>query len=77
MLMRIKGNTLPLLMELQTYSTTMEINVAVSQEAGNKQIYLKISLLHIYLKNSTPFNRDTFSTIFTASLFLSQKMETV
>lgn len=38
MLMRmwVKGNTHLLLAELQTYTATMEISVAASQEAGNR-----------------------------------------
>jgi hypothetical protein len=66
-----KKNTPPLLVRLQVVTTTLEINVAVAEK---NDIVLPedpdILLLFIYPKDALTYNKDTYSTMFIAALFI-------
>jgi len=63
-------NTPPLLVGLQTGTTTLEISLAVLQKIGNSSEDLAIPLLDIYPKDAPTYNRDTCSTFSLAPLFI-------
>jgi hypothetical protein len=58
-----KRNTPPLLVGLQTGTTTLEISLAVPQVPS-------IPLLGIYPKEATTYSKDTCSTMFITTLFI-------
>jgi hypothetical protein len=64
-------NTPPLLVGLQAGTTTLEISLQVLRKLD---IVLPenpgISLLGIYPKDAPTYNKDTFSTMFIAALFI-------
>jgi len=61
-----KRNTPPLLVGLQTGTTTLEISLEVPQKIRHSTI----PLLGIYPKDAPTYNKDTCSTMFIASLFI-------
>jgi hypothetical protein len=64
-----KEKTPPLLVELQACTTTLEINLAVTQKIGhNPRTWLWHS--RHKAKNVLPYNEDTCSTMFIAALFI-------
>jgi hypothetical protein len=60
-----KRKTPPLLVRLQTVTTTLEISLMVPQK--NRPIH---TLLCIYPKDSPTYNKDTCSTMFIPVLFI-------
>ena len=66
-----KGNILPLLVEVQTYTITLEISLEVFKK--KLEIVLledsNIPLQGIYLKDAPPCPKNVCSTIFIAALF--------
>jgi hypothetical protein len=52
------------------HTTTLEINLAVSQETWNSSQDPAISFLGIYLKDAPPSYKDKCSTTFIAALFV-------
>jgi hypothetical protein len=66
-----KRNTPPLLVGLQTGTTTLEINLEVPQKIGGRSEGLDIPLVGIYpKKDAPPCHRDTCSSMFIAALFV-------
>ena len=66
-----KGNTHPLLVGIQTCTTTLKISMAVSQKLGiNLPQDPAIPLLGIYPKYAQSYYKDICSTMFIAALFL-------
>ena len=63
-----KRNTPPLLVELQAYTTTLEISLAVPQKIGHWKIQQFLAG-HIS-KDVLTCNKDTSSTMFIAALFI-------
>ena len=69
--MWIKGNIPPLLVGMQTCTTTIEISVVVSQKIGiNLPQDPAIPLLGIYSKYAQSYYKDTCSAVFIAVLFV-------
>ena len=65
-----KGNTHSLLVGVQTCTATVEIGVAASQEVENNLPQDPATpLLGIYPKDSTPYYRDTCSSMFIVAAF--------
>jgi hypothetical protein len=65
-----KRNTPPLLVGLQTGTTTLEINLEVPQKIGNRSTRFPVlPFLGIYPKDAPPFLRDRCSTMLIAALF--------
>ena len=66
-----KGNIPPLMVGVQTYSATLEINVSVSQKIGNQSTSVpsNIILRHIP-KGCTLIPQGHCSTVFRAALFI-------
>jgi hypothetical protein len=60
----------PLMVEVQTCTATMEINIVVPQEIGNLSQELSITLLRIYLKDVLTYPKYICSTMFIGSLFI-------
>ena len=66
-----KGNTLPLLMGVQTLTATLEIHMTGSQNIVSRSTTNPaIPFLGIYLKDTLTYYKDTCSTIFIAGFFL-------
>ena len=69
-----EGNTPPLVVGVQTCTTTLEINVIVSQRNG---ISLPqdpvIPILGIYPKKIQSYYKNTCSTMFIAALFITTR----
>ena len=66
-----KSNTSLLQVKSQTCTTTMEINLEISQEIGNcSSEDLVIDLLSIYPKGALTYHMNIYSTMFIAALFL-------
>jgi hypothetical protein len=65
-----KRNTPPLLVGLQAGTTTLEISLVVPQKIGHIPEDPAIELLGIYPENAPTCNKDTFSTMFTAAIFI-------
>jgi hypothetical protein len=66
-----KRNTPTLLVGLQTGTTTLEINLEITQKIGNMSLKEPaIPLLGIYPKDAPPCDRCTCSTMFIAALFV-------
>jgi hypothetical protein len=66
-----KGNTPPLLVEVQICTTTLEINLVVSQKTGKVLPQdPAIPLLDIYPKDAPPSQKDPCSTMFIVALFI-------
>jgi hypothetical protein len=63
-----KRNTPPLLVELQAGKTTLEISLTIPQKTGHEDPV--IPLLGIYPKDDLTNNKDTYSTMFIAALFI-------
>jgi hypothetical protein len=56
---------------MQAGTTTLEINLVVPQKIGNTTTEdPAIPLLDIYPKDPPPYNKDIYSTLFTAALFI-------
>ena len=69
--MQSKGNTHPLLVEMQTYTTTLEMSMAVSQKIGSQPtLGSAIPLLGIYPKDDQSYFKDSCSIMFIAALFV-------
>jgi hypothetical protein len=70
--MCIKRNTLPLLVGLQSCTTTLEINLAIPQKIGHSTTggSRNTSLLGIYPEDVPTGKKDTCSTMFIAALFI-------
>jgi hypothetical protein len=71
-MLAMKGNTPSLLVGVKTGSTTMKINMTVSQKI---EIFFlpqdsAIPLLGIYPKEASSYHKETCSTMFTVALFL-------
>jgi hypothetical protein len=62
-----RGNTPLLPVGVQTCTTTLEINLAVSQKNSQDPV---IVLLGIYPKDAPTFHKDSCSTMFIAVLFV-------
>jgi len=60
-----KGNIHPLLVGVQTWKTTLEINFAVSQKIGNEP-----EVSAICPKHTPIYHKDTCSAVFVAPLFV-------
>jgi hypothetical protein len=71
MLARIwrKRNTPPLLVVLQTCTTTLEISLAISQKIGLPEDPA-IPLLGIYPEDAPTCKKDTCSSMFIAAIFI-------
>jgi hypothetical protein len=71
-----KRNTPPLLVGLQTGTTTLEISLAVPWKTGHSILseHPGIPLLSIYPKDAPIYNEDTCSTMFIAALFIIAKI---
>jgi hypothetical protein len=66
-----KRNTPPSLVGLQACTTTLEINLAVSQNIGHGTTGRSShNLLKIYTEDVPSGNKDTCSTMFIPALFL-------
>jgi hypothetical protein len=63
-----KRNTPPLLVGLQTGTTTLGINLEVPQKIGNKST--RRPLLGIYPEDALPCHRGMCSTMFTTALLV-------
>ena len=63
-----KRNTLPLLVGLQAFTTTLEVSLVVPQKIGQKDP--AIPLLGIYPEDVPTGKKDTCSTMFIAALFI-------
>jgi hypothetical protein len=72
MLVRVwrKRNTLPLLVGLQSGTTTLEMSLAIPQKTGHLPEDPAIALVGIYPEDATTCNRGTCSTMFIAALFI-------
>jgi hypothetical protein len=73
MLVRVwnKESTPPQLVGVQTCTTTLEINVVVSQKSENSSTSdSAIPLLGIYPKDAPPSHKDASSVMFIAALFV-------
>ena len=68
-----KRNTPPLLEGLQTGTTTLEINLEVSQKIGNRSTSRPSYAAPGYPKDAPPYNKDTCATMFIAALFVLAK----
>jgi hypothetical protein len=65
------GNTPPWLVGMQTYTSTLEINLVISQKIGNSSISRpSYKTPGIYPKDALVYQKDTCSTTFIAALFL-------
>lgn len=68
-----KGNTHSLLVGLYSCSTTMEISMAISQEAGiNLPQDLYILLLYIHTKDIPSYHKNTCSMLIADLLIISR-----
>jgi hypothetical protein len=65
-----KRNTPPLVVGLQAHTSTLEISLAVPQKTIVLPLDPAILLLGIYPDDVTTHNKDTFSSMFIASLFI-------
>jgi hypothetical protein len=66
-----KWNSPPLLMGVQTCTTTLEINLVVFQKIGiNLPQKPAILLLGIYTKDAPPYYKGTCSTVFIAAFIV-------
>jgi hypothetical protein len=65
-----KKNTPPLLVGLQAGTTTLEISLAVLRKLEIDISEDPAILLGIYPKDSPIYNKDTYSTLFIAALFI-------
>jgi hypothetical protein len=67
-----KRNTPPLLVELQTCTTTLEVSLAIPQIIGHNNTgrSSNTSLLGIYSEDAPSGNKNTCSTMFIAALFI-------
>ena len=66
-----KGNTPPLLVGVQTCTTTLEINLAISPNIGNSSTQdSALLLLGIKTKDALPSHKDTYSAMFIAALLV-------
>ena len=73
--MWIKGNTLPLLMDVQTYTATMEINTMVTQIIENLSISsTATSLSGLYTKNAPPYHKEACSIMFIVTLIINPEI---
>jgi hypothetical protein len=70
-----KRNTLPLLVGLQANTSTLEISLAVLQKIGKKTPPEDpaIPLLDKYPEDVSTCNKDTFSSMFIAALFITAR----
>lgn len=64
-----KENTHPLLVGTQTYTATMEINMAVPQKTIDLPQDPATPLLGIYPKDAPSYHKDTCSTMLIVALF--------
>jgi hypothetical protein len=55
---------------VQTYTNSLEINLAVFKKIGYRPQDLAIPLLDIYLQNGPLYHRETYSTMFIAASFV-------
>jgi hypothetical protein len=66
-----KRNTPPLLVGLQAGTTTLEISLEVPQKTGHSSTGRSINpFLGIYPEDAPTCNKDTYSTMFIAALFI-------
>ena len=66
-----KRNTLPLLVGLQACTTTLEFSLVVRQKIGHSTIIRSSSTTPIiYPEDVSTGNKDTYSTVFIAALFI-------
>ena len=66
-----KRNTPPLLVELQAYTTTLEISLAFPQKTGHSTIWgSAITLLGSYPEDAPTCNKDTCSTMVIEAIFI-------
>ena len=65
-----KRNTLPLLVGLQTGTTTLEISLEVLHKIRNRSTWRPSYTLGIYPKDAPPNHRDTCSIIFIPALLV-------
>jgi hypothetical protein len=65
-----KRNTPPLLVGLQTGTTTLKISLAVPQKIKHRPENPDMQLLGVYPKDGPTYNKDTCATIFIAALFI-------
>ena len=73
-----KGNTPPLLVEVRTYTTTLEINLAVSQKTGNSSISRpsETTTGHVLKGCSTKPQGYLLNYVHSSFIHNSQKLET-
>jgi hypothetical protein len=68
---RKKRNSPPLLVGLQTGTTTLEISLTVPQKIGHSTPEdSEIPLLGIYPEDTPTYNKDTCTTMFISDLFI-------
>jgi len=65
-----KRNIPLLLVGLRADTTTLEISLAIPQKTRRLSEDPYIPLLSIYQKSAPTYNKDTFSTMFIAALFI-------
>jgi hypothetical protein len=69
-----QGNTSSLLVVMQPCTTTLKINLKVSQKTGNSSTSNPaVPLLGIYPKDDPTYHRDTCWTMFKAALFVKAR----
>jgi hypothetical protein len=69
-----KRNSPPLLVGLQTGTTTLEINLEIPKEIGNRSTRRpRYTTFGIYPKDAPPCHSGTCSTMFIADLFVVAK----
>jgi hypothetical protein len=74
---RARGNTPPLLVRVQTCTTTLEINLVVSQKIGNRSISRPNFTTPGYtLKRSPTISQGHFLIYVHSNFIRSQKLET-
>jgi hypothetical protein len=66
-----KRDTLPLLVGLQACMSTLEVSLKVPQKIGRLLEVSAIPLLGIYSEEVPTGNKDTCSTMFTVTLFIT------
>ena len=73
-----KGNTHPLLVGMQTCTTTLEISMAVSQKIGNQPTSgsSNITLWHIPKRCSIILQKHLFNYVHSSIIYKSQNLET-
>jgi len=65
-----QGDTPPLLVGMQTCTTTLEINLEVSQKTRSNSTSRPGYTTPGYICNRCPYHRDTCSVMFTSALFI-------